>query len=112
MCILLFGWLPGLVLIGAMALFYLLLFSCIARIRGKLASSLAFCCGQCLLWQGVLYLLGNLGYQYASFSNLPLISEGRMSILANMLLLGMIVSAYRFDRVVDDGIWDLRNAEG
>ncbi|CAK7083846.1 MAG: hypothetical protein ENTB_00994 [Enterocloster aldenensis] len=111
-CILLFGWLPGLVLIGAMALFYLLLFSCIARIRGKLASSLAFCCGQCLLWQGVLYLLGNLGYQYASFSNLPLISEGRMSILANMLLLGMIVSAYRFDRVVDDGIWDLRNAEG
>ena len=35
-----------------------------------------------------------------------------MSILANMLLLGMIVSAYRFDRVVDDGIWDLRNAEG
>ena len=55
---------------------------------------------------------GQVGYQYASFSNLPLISEGRMSILANMLLLGMIVSAYRFDRVVDDGIWDLRNAEG
>ena len=67
--------------------------------------------GQCLLWQGVLYLLGNLGYQYASFSNLPLISEGRMSIMANMLLLGMIYSAYRFDRVVDEGILELREAE-
>ncbi len=110
-CILLYGWLPGLALIGAVALFYLLLFTCITRIRGKLASSLAFCCGQCLLWQGVLYLLGNLGYQYASFSNLPLISEGRMSIMANMLLLGMIYSAYRFDRVVDEGILELREAE-
>ncbi|MEY8355719.1 permease prefix domain 1-containing protein [Lachnospiraceae bacterium 54-53] len=103
-CIFLFGWLPGLALVGAIGLFYLFLFSCITRIHGHLASSLAFCCGQCLLWQGVFYLLGNLGYQYASFPNLPLVSEGRISIIFNMLLLGLALSAYRYDRVMDEPV--------
>ena len=79
-------------LVAALLLFYVLLFSCILKIRGILASSLAFCCGQCLLWQGVFYLLGNFGYQYGTFPNLPMVSEGRISILFNMLLLGMIFS--------------------
>lgn len=52
--------------------------------------------------QGVLYLLGNLGFQYETFTNLPLISEGKVSILANMLLLGFIFSAYRYGRVIDE----------
>ena len=102
--ILLFGWLPGLALIGVIGLFYLFLFSCITRIHGHLASSLAFCCGQCLLWQGVFYLLGDFGYQYAAFPNLPLVSEGKLSIIFNMLLLGVIISAYRFDHVTEEPV--------
>ena len=102
--ILLFGWIPGLALIGAIVLFFVFLFSCINRIHGKLASSLAFCCGQCLLWQGVFYLLGNFGYQYSNFPNLPMISEGRVSIMFNMLLLGLIFSAYRYDRVMEEPV--------
>lgn len=101
-CIIIFGWLPGLVLMGGVILLYLSLFCCISRIHGYLASSLAFCCGQCLLWQGIFYLSGNLGHQYSTFPNLPLLSEGRASILFNMLLLGLIFSAYRYDRVVDE----------
>ncbi len=103
-CIFLFGWLPGLAMIGAIGLFYWILFSYIRRIHGNLASSLAFCCGQCLLWQGVFYLLGNFGYQYAIFPNLPLISEGQLSILFNMLLLGLVFSAYRFDHVIEEPV--------
>ena len=103
-CIFLFGWLPGLALIGALGLFYWILFSCITRIHGNLASSLAFCCGQCLLWQGVFYLVGNFGHQYAAFPNLPLISEGRLSIICNMLLLGLIFSAYRYDHVIEEPV--------
>lgn len=102
--IFLFGWLAGFILIAAIGLFYLLIFSCINRIHGQLASSLAFGCGQCLLWQGVFYLLGNFGYQYATFPNLPLVSEGRLSIIFNMLLLGLILSAYRFDRVIEEPV--------
>ncbi len=102
LCIFLFGWIPGLLLISTIGLFYLLLFKYITRIHGHLASSLAFSCGQCLLWQGVLYILGNFGYQYSVFPNLPLISEGRLSIIVNMLLLGLIFSAYRYDQVIED----------
>lgn len=102
--IFLFGWIPGLVLIGAIVLFYLLLFTYSLRINGKLASALAFSCSQCLLWQGVLYLLGNFGHQYASFPNLPLISEGQLSILCNTILLGLIFSAYRHDHVMEEPV--------
>lgn len=98
-CIFMFGWLPGMVLVGGIVAFYMILFTCIKRIRGQLASCLAFSCGQILLWQGVFYLLGNFGYQYSSFPNMPLISEGRISIVFNMLLLGLVFSAYRYDRV-------------
>ncbi len=102
--IFLFGWIPGFVLIGAIGLFYLLLFTYSFRINGKLASALAFSCSQCLLWQGVLYLLGNFGHQYASFPNLPLISEGQLSILCNTILLGLIFSAYRHDHVMEEPV--------
>uniref|UniRef100_UPI0032608710 hypothetical protein n=1 Tax=Clostridium sp. NkU-1 TaxID=1095009 RepID=UPI0032608710 len=46
--------------------------------------------------------MGNFGHQYAAFPNLPLISEGRLSIICNMLLLGLIFSAYRYDHVIDE----------
>lgn len=99
LCILLFGWMAGAVLLAAIVGFYLILFACIGKIQGKLAFSLSCCCGICLLMEGILYILGNFGYQYASFTSLPMISEGRISIAVNMMLLGFIFSAYRYDRV-------------
>lgn len=96
-----YGWLPGIVFLAAIAAFYFALFTCIFRTRGALAGSLAFCCGLSLLSQTLLYVLGNFGFQYAAFTNLPLISEGSLSILVNMLLLGFVFSAYRYDRVID-----------
>lgn len=100
--IFLFGWAGGLFILAAVASFYLLLFGCIQRIHGRLAWALAFCCGLLLLLQGIFYVLGNFGFQYASFPNLPLVSEGRISILCNMALLGFICSAYRYDRVIEE----------
>ena len=98
----LYGRIPGLLLAAVLAGFYLVLFSCIHKIHGKLAFSLACCCGFCLLGQSILYVLGNLGYQYACFTNLPLVSEGKISILFNMMLLGFIFSAYRYDHVLEE----------
>lgn len=98
-CILLFGWLAGAGYLAVIGGFYLLMFGCIRRIQGRLAYSLSCCCGLCLLLEGALYVLGNFGYQYAAFTNLPLIAEGRLSIAVNMALLGFIFSAHRYDRV-------------
>ena len=99
--ILLCGWLPGLLLLGAIAAFYILIFSRIRKIHGALAGAVSLYCGLCLMLQSLLYVLGNFGFQYSTFTNLPLISEGRLSIMVNMLLLGFIFSAYRYDRVID-----------
>ena len=93
------GWIGGFLLLAAIALFYLLLFRCILKIRGNLASCTAFACGQILLWQTILYILGNFGFQYCAFPNLPLLSEGRISMVFNMVLVGFILSAYRYDLV-------------
>lgn len=99
--ILQFGWLAGILFLTVMAAFYAVLFSCIRRIHGALAGAVSFHCGLCLLFQSVLYILGNFGFQYGSFTNLPMVSEGSISILVNMLLLGFIFSAYRYDRVIN-----------
>ena len=108
--ILQFGWLAGMLLLAVIAVFYVILFSCILRIRGALAGAVSFHCGLCLLFQSVLYILGNFGFQYGSFPNLPMVSEGRFSILVNMLLLGFILSACRYDRVIDAPAADRKTA--
>ncbi len=104
LCILLFGWGAGAMLLGMIGGFYWLLFACIRKIKGNLAFSLSCCCGICLLMEGILYILGNFGYQYASFTNLPMISEGRISILIHMAMLGFVFSAYRYDRVMTEPV--------
>lgn len=50
--------------------------------------------------KGVFYLLGNLGYQFGGFPVLPFISEGTCSIAMNMIFAGLVISAYRYDRVI------------
>lgn len=103
-CMFLFGRLPGLLINGIMILFYVLIFAYIHRIHGQLASSLAFSCGQCLLWQGGLYVLRMFGYGFwnDTVPSLPLISEGCLSIVFNLLLLGLIFSSYRYDRLTEE----------
>lgn len=99
-----YGWLPTMALLGVILCFYVTLFVISGKIRNRLGHLLAFASGVCLTGQMVLYLLGNLGHQYGWFCNLPLISEGRSSITVNMILLGMILSAYRYDTVIREEI--------
>lgn len=108
--ILLFGWLPGFLFLGVIAAFFWYLFSCIRQMHGKLAGAVSFNCGLCLLGQSILYILGNFGFQYQRFTNLPLVSEGKISIMVNMLLLGFILSAYRYDRVIDEYRYKIKQA--
>ena len=102
LCILHFGWLAGLILLMIIAMFYIFMFSIIFKIHGYLASSVAFACGQCLFWQGIFYTLGNFGHHYSQIPDLPLISDGSFSMIFNLMLLGLIFSAYRHDHVMEE----------
>ncbi|MDF2544758.1 MAG: hypothetical protein K0S47_4476 [Herbinix sp.] len=95
-----YGWLPAFLFIAFIAVFYGILFAVASRIKNKLGNTIAICSSSCLSLQMILYLLGNFGYQYGSFSTLPFISEGLLSITINMVLVGMVLSAYRYDKVI------------
>jgi hypothetical protein len=98
--ILKYGYLPGVLPILMVISLFGIMFVVTGKIRNKLGHTLALTCSVCLSSQMLLYLLGNLGYQYASFSTLPFISEGLCSITTNMILVGCVLSAYRYDRVI------------
>lgn len=61
-----------------------------------------------LMMQILLYVLGNFGYQLGNFPNLPFLSEGIVSVIINMVLVGLILSAYRYDRVTDENAVPVR----
>lgn len=97
-----FGKISGILLILVVVGLLYRLSLCVHRIQGRLAAALSFCYLQCLVWQCVFYILGNFGYQYGLFPNMPMLSEGRISIFLNMFMLGMILSAYRYDHVLEE----------
>lgn len=94
-----YGWIIGGTLIVGVAAFYISLTVMSARIKNQLAKMLSISCSVCLLLQFIFYLLSNLGYLYGNSVNLPLISDGLCSIIANIMLFGCILGAYRYDRV-------------
>lgn len=97
-----YGWIPAIILITFVIGLFTTLFVVSSKIKNKLGAAIAFSCGVCLTIQMIIYLLGNFGYQYGSFSTLPFISEGLGSITINMTLIGMILSAYRYDNVIKE----------
>lgn len=95
-----YGRIPAIILILLVMGIYGVLFFVTSKIHNKLGHILALSCTISLTVQMMLYLLGNLGYQYGYFSTLPFISEGLCSITTNMILVGVILSAYRYDKVI------------
>lgn len=95
-----YGWIPGIIFI---AFLVGICFTC-TRITKGIASRLGFAislsCSIILTLQIIMYILGNFGFQFGSFCNLPFISEGTCSIIVNMILVGLILSIHRYDKVI------------
>ncbi len=100
--ILKYGWLPAILLMGAMAVFGALLLGVSFHIRNRLGRLVAFAGSICLIIQYLFYFLGNFGYQFGWFGTLPFVSEGKTGILVNAVLLGLVLSAYRYDLVMEE----------
>lgn len=99
-----YGWCIGGLLVILVATFYICLVALSSKIQNKLAKVLSIACSISLLLQFVFYFLSNMGYLYGNSVNLPLISDGMSSIVANMLMLGCVLGAYRYDYVWNH--WD------
>lgn len=100
--ILKYGWAVGIVFLGGLAALAGMLFYTTFRIKNKLGFLLAIGSSTALSAQTVLYVLGNFGHQLGMFPNLPFSSEGAVSSVVNMTLAGIVLSAYRYDRVIHE----------
>lgn len=106
-----YGWAAGILFLAGLAGMIGLFFYTTFHIKNRLGFLMAFGSSMVLTIQIVFYVLGNFGHQFGRFPNLPFISEGTVSIAVNMTLAGLILSAYRYDRVVKEEslqIWKIR----
>lgn len=100
--ILRYGWVPALFLTALVLALPILALGTAFRIKNRLGRAVAFTSGLALSIETVVYLIESLGFQFGEFINLPFVSEGLTSITGSAVLAGMILSAYRFDIVIDE----------
>ena len=100
--ILRYGWVPALFLTALVLALPILALGTAFCIKNRLGRAVAFSGGLVFTVQTMIYLIENFGFQFGAFSNFPFVSEGIVSITGSAVLAGMILSAYRFDIVIDE----------
>lgn len=100
--ILSYGWLPGIFLFLILSGICYWLISISLQIRNPMGQLTALSAALCITLQVVLYIMGNLGYQFGYFCVLPYLSEGKVNHITNILLTGILISAYRYDKVIKE----------
>lgn len=72
------------------------------RIRNCLGRTIALSGSLLLTLETLIYLIESMGFQFSHFSNLPFLAEGWSSITITVLSVGMVLSVWRYDRVVTE----------
>lgn len=98
--ILKYGLIPGMVLLSLIIIAQILMFRTSFKIRNRLGRLVAIAGSLAFAVQNSFYILGNFGFQFGKFGNLPFVSEGWASITGTMIMAGIMLSAYRFDTVI------------
>ncbi len=96
------GWIPAICLIFIVIAAQGMMFWTAFHIRNRLGRLVAVAGSLVFLIQNLFYFLGNFGFQFGAFGNLPFVSEGWVSITGTMIIAGLVLSAYRFDTVVKE----------
>ena len=78
------------------------LFFLTLRIRNCLGRTIALSGSLLLTLETLIYLIESMGFQFSHFSNLPFLAEGWSSITITALSVGMVLSVWRYDRVVTE----------
>lgn len=99
-----FGWVVGLLIVIIVAFLIARLFLVVVKQRSELGFILSLAVALTISFQCVIFLLCNLGGIASGGCPLPILSQGRMSFLLNMALLGLLLSTYRNNEVVRDPI--------
>lgn len=97
--ILKYGWITCFCIAGIIICLCLKFLALVYEIKNLFGSLLASSCVWCLCLQMLFYVMGNFGYQIGEFCVMPFISEGIVGGISNAVLVSVIISTYRYDKV-------------
>ena len=93
------GRMAGIVMSAIICALYVLLLRRVGQIRDRYGYFISVSSFFLLAGQAILYIMGNFGWQFGQFCNLPFVSEGLASIFVNAVLIGSILASYKYDSV-------------
>ena len=93
------GRMAGIVMSAIICALYVLLLRRVGQIRDRYGYFISVSSFFLLAGQAILYIMGNFGWQFGQFCNLPFVSEGLASIFVNAVLIGSIMASYKYDSV-------------
>lgn len=96
-----YGILAAAFLIGLMGVLFLCLLNVSLKQKNKLGMIMGAGCAAALFVQVLFYILVNIG-AFMTFSYCPFISSGTTGILVTDILLGILLSIYRYQNVLSD----------
>lgn len=94
-----YGYFIAILIIGLFAVFFYRSIKAILKLKSKLGFFTALSCFLTLTFQFILYLLPNLGIWFFNPKILPFISNGKLGLWTNMILLGLLLSTFRNDSI-------------
>lgn len=99
------GFAAGLIIVGIVSILIIRMFISVFKQKNSFGYLLSLSACIALTGQFFLFIISNLGIFTPFFSvTLPFISFGGTGFLANMILIGLLLSVYRRTNIVDDWI--------
>lgn len=97
-----YGILAAAVLAGGIALLFIRFFQMSLKQKNQLGMIMGTGCSTVFLVQLFLYIMGNMGLILSGTSYCPFLGYGRSTAIINYILLGILLSIYRYENVVSE----------
>lgn len=99
-----FGWISFIIVVSILGLLMFKSFKLCLKQNSVLGSLVSFSVVLTISVQIILYIAYNLGFQLISPLTLPLISYGGTGLVINMLLIGLMLSVFKWGNLVNDNV--------
>jgi cell division protein FtsW (lipid II flippase) len=100
----LYGWCAGLAVIVGIALLVWRLFAAACRQKNTLGFFVCLSVAILIAFQSIVFIMVNTGLMMVGVLSLPLMLGGGTNLAVNMCLVGLFLSAYKYNGIVSDKI--------
>ena len=101
-----YGSIAGMVVIAMLAVLVMVIFGASIKQKNELGMMMGFGCGMIFLLNILINLLGTMGVIPPASAFLPFLSVGKSNIILSYVLIGMVMSIYRYKDVYPRNVVD------